>query len=237
LIQEDFATVDTTTDQYLSLNATGKANLASWLSSNASAGEYIIVRLQSDLTPTNIGTYSRYQFYSETGDFAPEMTVTGSQAMLASGGVAQADPVLATSADIDSLLPAATTRWAMAGSMFGGATFQVADLGTGVLGSYAGGVITIDDDAAGYGWYVDTTPMDDSEFFGTGPAGMDLLTVLMHEMGHAMNLSHADTGVMQDSLATGTRLAPTVSAADVDEILGDDGDNPLAELMSMMNVL
>ena len=69
------------------------------------------------------------------------------------------------------------------------------------LGSFAPGQITLDDNAAGYGWYLDPTPLDDVEFgnvwsptrltAGTtgAPAGhIDLLTTLMHEMGHQLGL-------------------------------------------------
>jgi hypothetical protein len=39
---------------------------------------------------------------------------------------------------------------------------------------------------------------------------MHLLTVVMHELGHAAGLDHAETGVMEESLNAGTRLAPAV---------------------------
>ena len=42
---------------------------------------------------------------------------------------------------------------------------------------------------------------------------MDLLTVLMHEMGHALSLDHDDRGVMREALAAGTREAPPSEAA------------------------
>jgi hypothetical protein len=57
--------------------------------------------------------------------------------------------------------------------------------------------ITIDDDANGVGWFIDTTPQDNSEFTGTdtyfqatpnSPASgkYDLLTTILHEMGHTL---------------------------------------------------
>ena len=39
---------------------------------------------------------------------------------------------------------------------------------------------------------------------------MDLLTVLMHEMGHVLDLDHEATGVMQETLDPGTRLSPSL---------------------------
>ena len=38
---------------------------------------------------------------------------------------------------------------------------------------------------------------------------MDLLTVVMHEMGHVLGLDHEATGVMQETLDPGTRLSPS----------------------------
>ncbi len=66
--------------------------------------------------------------------------------------------------------------------------------------------ITIDDDANGVGWFIDTTPEDNSEFRrrdgGTGGLGdyfiadsnseasgkYDLLTAILHEMGHTLGI-------------------------------------------------
>lgn len=38
----------------------------------------------------------------------------------------------------------------------------------------------------GFTWFEDPTPADDSEFAGGGPPGFDLLTVVRHEIGHAV---------------------------------------------------
>ncbi|MEI7702104.1 MAG: hypothetical protein WCK86_20070, partial [Planctomycetia bacterium] len=79
--------------------------------------------------------------------------------------------------------------------------------------------ITLDADAAGGGWYIDTLAngvFDDTEFSGTTnrPMGVDLLTVFMHEMGHIISLEHPAipdaTNLMNETLKTGVRLNPTV---------------------------
>jgi hypothetical protein len=86
--------------------------------------------------------------------------------------------------------------------------FEIANLPTGQIaegtitsyntnGTPKTATITIDDDANGVGWFIDTTPQDNSEFTGTdtylqatpnSPAAgkYDLLTAILHEMGHTL---------------------------------------------------
>src|SRR5262249_12810709 len=69
--------------------------------------------------------------------------------------------------------------------------------------------IWLDDNAAGWGWFVDPTPLNDSEFTTPGNQGeqgrMDLLTVLEHEVGHLLGRGHEAEGVMQETLGAGLR--------------------------------
>src|SRR5262249_50458085 len=76
-------------------------------------------------------------------------------------------------------------------------------------------------------WFVDATPWDDSEFsswhgFQIRPTNqgeqnrMDLLTVLDHELGHVLGFEHANSGVMLDTLAAGTRRTPASATSWVD---------------------
>src|SRR5262249_799969 len=71
--------------------------------------------------------------------------------------------------------------------------FVIPDMAPGVIGQTVGSTIYLSRDAAGYGWFVDPTPDDDSEFTGQpmtaisgGPASgkIDLLTVVLHELAH-----------------------------------------------------
>ena len=105
--------------------------------------------------------------------------------------------------------------------------FIVTDLPNNLLGLAAGHVIWIDQDAAGFGWFVDSTPNADDEFglnsheFSYGEAAsrrMDLLTVLAHELGHLLGFEHdTDPGhLMSDTLAPGTRLLPIGAVTDID---------------------
>jgi hypothetical protein len=85
--------------------------------------------------------------------------------------------------------------------------------------------VWLDDDAAGFGWFVDPTPNDDSEFDQLVAADllqstsdqaeqhMDLLTAVMHEMGHLLGLqdedgSHTAASSMSHQLFAGTRRLP-----------------------------
>jgi Ca2+-binding RTX toxin-like protein len=90
-----------------------------------------------------------------------------------------------------------------AGAALQDVEFQVADFSGQILGLTGNGTVFIDADAAGYGWFVDPTPGDDVEFAGaTAPAGMDLMTVVMHELGHV--LGYRDLPAAQDSLMSAT---------------------------------
>jgi hypothetical protein len=107
-------------------------------------------------------------------------------------------------------------------------SFQVADLGGTTLGLATGNTIWLDAAAAGWGWFVDPTPADDSEFNMPGDQGeqnrMELLTVLMHEMGHVFGLEHDDEGVMQETLAAGVRKTPTTAPVAHLFVQGMDAD-------------
>jgi hypothetical protein len=104
-------------------------------------------------------------------------------------------------------------------------TFVIEDLDGKTLGEARDGVIVIDLDAAGFGWFVDATPYDDSEFgitvdadtlksTGTSDAfgAMDLLTVVSHEIGHLLGFDHTDEpggdALMDETLRAGVRLLP-----------------------------
>ncbi len=139
-----------------------------------------------------------------------------------------------TTAHLRPIVQAAIGRWSALGltsaqvAQLQNTTYVVANLGLArELGQASSGkVITIDDNAAGFGWFVDNTPRDDREFtkaiskserIAPGLTRMDLLSVVMHEMGHILGLPDIDddhsTGVMTDAIAPGTRRVST--AADV----------------------
>jgi len=144
---------------------------------------------------------------------------TGGGALTASSSPAVSSTEALSQAEVQPLVNEAIARWeatsltAAQVDLLRSVTFQIADLGGTTLGLESGTVITIDDNAAGWGWFVDTTPSDDSEFRKPGDQGeqnhMDLLTVVMHEMGHVLGLDHETKGVMQETLNPGTRMSPS----------------------------
>ncbi len=102
--------------------------------------------------------------------------------------------------------------------------FQAIDLNSSVssnltdtaLGYATGNVtdgfnIALDNTASGYGWY---TAQADT----VGVGEIDLLSVLMHEMGHILGVTHADVSnadLMTDIINTGERRLPQAGSYDV----------------------
>lgn len=94
---------------------------------------------------------------------------------------------------------------------------EVVDLEGAALGQPKASTIYIDINAAGYGWFVDQTPLDHSEYHydsqlslialpGSEAEGLiDLWTVIRHELGHLLGYEHTDQGVMEATLVPGVR--------------------------------
>jgi hypothetical protein len=129
---------------------------------------------------------------------------------------------------LQAAVSAALARLAAAGvdpgllQTLGSARFAVGRLPDGVLGQtdVAADQVLLSADAAGYGWFVDPTPGQDEEFApgsplvappGSPAAGkMDLLTAVLHEMGHLAGSPDEGAAsrpgdLMADMLAPGAR--------------------------------
>jgi hypothetical protein len=149
------------------------------------------------------------------GAFAP-------QHLLAAGGEGPGAAPLGQD-QFQAAVAGALARLSAAGAdpaLVGGlasARYDVGALPPGVLGQAdaAARRVTLSADAAGYGWFVDPTPLQDEEFAPGAPAAAlpdsaaagreDLLTAVLHEMGHLAGHPDSGTGLMSGSLAAGTR--------------------------------
>ncbi|QDT96318.1 Putative peptidyl-prolyl cis-trans isomerase [Gimesia aquarii] len=98
-------------------------------------------------------------------------------------------------------------------------------------------IIYLDVNAAGWGWFVDQTPLSNEEFNGTSVPGIfeaslfssangkiDLLTVLMHELNHLLGHKHDhEDSLMEPDLAPGERklsLNESQDFTETDEYFG-----------------
>jgi hypothetical protein len=142
-----------------------------------------------------------------------------------------------TQADLDPLVAQAIANWEATGltpeqdAYLRSVSFSVSDLGGVTLGSAQSGHVTLDDNAAGRGWYVDSNPADASEFPNATaptdrltdpsllPAGhIDLLTTIEHELGHELGLDDSyapgdSASLMYGYIVDGERRAPAAGQA------------------------
>ncbi|MDY0170103.1 MAG: VCBS repeat-containing protein, partial [Thermoguttaceae bacterium] len=129
----------------------------------------------------------------------------------------QPAPESITTADLQPIVEEAALRLSadLAGLSF---QVQVADLPGLKLGLASGNTILIDHNAAGFGWYVDTTDADFQPgdrpgelvaLSGSDAADrIDLLSVVMHELYHLAGRGHDENGLMQPALGPGIRRLP-----------------------------
>ncbi len=135
-------------------------------------------------------------------------------------------------ADVLALMPVAIQRWRDTGisnddlMRLQSVTFEVTDLPEGQLARATSTSVKIDETGAGYGWYADASPAEDSEFDVPVPGRemqtkesspafgrMDLLTVVMRELGVAFQQARKSSlkqlqPLMQNTLSPAVRRLP-----------------------------
>jgi probable HAF family extracellular repeat protein len=203
--------------QYQKKNATGPRHAFLWQNGTMTDMNTLLPR-KSGWVLTNATTINNDGQIVGSGTIGGQshafLMVPGAPALQAESAGAQGGTQSLRSDQVSPLLAEALARWQAAGvdtSALSGIDVRVADLGGMTLGLASGNTIWLDDDAAGWGWFVDPTPGNDAEFLTPSNQGeqnrMDLLSALMHEVGHLLGHEHEQDGVMQETLSAGERLS------------------------------
>ncbi len=155
--------------------------------------------------------------------------------LAADGEVFPAEEAAAlTRPDLQPIVTEAIANWAGAGlaaeqiEALLAVDFLVTDLPGAQIGLATLDAVYLDINAAGHGWFIDPTPGNNEEF-KAGDNGelvavdretmdrMDLLTVVLHELGHVLGLPDLDPSpgsLMSGTLGTGLRREPGVEEID-----------------------
>jgi len=170
-----------------------------------------------------------------------EVTPAGSALMASVAPVAAADAEALTEEALEPIIAEAKQRWIEASvldhktiKLLDDVIFRIADLNGLTLGLTMENTVLIDINAAGHGWFVDETPFDDTKFdlsslnndlLATNASDtfgrMDLLTVVMHELGHVLGLDDIDSktnahDLMSHTLNMGVRRVDLETAQQLD---------------------
>jgi hypothetical protein len=144
------------------------------------------------------------------------VTITGTSALTAAGTARGGTVAALQPATAAAVLAVAEADWIAAGasrSTLAAVRLVITTLPDGELGGTVGHTVYVDPTADGFGWYVGGSQAfgaDGHALAGCPAAGrMDLLSVLLHELGHVLGLEHGVSvtygDVMLPDLAAGER--------------------------------
>jgi hypothetical protein len=176
----------------------------------------------------------------DTKDFTLERSLLGTvlpglPPQMAAGGEGHGAVALLTAEEVAPVLAEAINLWGDSGisahdlATLDRVTVRIVSLPAGYLGGTAigGETIYLSSDGAGYGWFTSATAsMQAGSGQGLVTTGQstdpssksggheDLLTVILHELGHSLGLKDLDpsrfpTDLMAETLATGVRRLPS----------------------------
>ncbi len=149
------------------------------------------------INSTTFSDFESIDSFQDTGASVPTAALASSSPSETDDWVSLASLENLTEAELEALADAAAQRWEASGlsdeqlAALDDVTFLIADLDGPALGYAEGSRVVLDIDAAGKGWFVDSTPQEDSEFSGSTLGqveGIDLLSVVTHEFGHILGL-------------------------------------------------
>lgn len=144
------------------------------------------------------------------------------------------------------IVDAARLRWQQAAlspldaALLNRVSFKLGSLPGNAIAETLGTTVTLSGNAAGRGWFVDSTPLDDQEFVVTSSemiaapgdlnveGRIDLLSVVMHEMGRFVT-SGSQVDLQDETFVLGIRTIPTavlplLQRASVEPIVVCQGD-------------
>ncbi len=176
----------------------------------------------------------------------PSDELSSTPDIFAGSSATSGGPAVATT-DLPAIVAEAISRWnstqwiSETGINLATVTFDVTDLDGGALALADSGTVLIDIDAAGFGWFIDPTPDDDSEFpndLGNGVwsadsnsdafGDFDLLSVVMHELGHTVGLEDlTDSTDATDLMASqfNGSIRKSIPAYDASRLVGGGNGN------------